>query len=63
MNVKFVTLRVISTLEGHIYVLVALSPTRIGCMELEFRGLEESLLGLGELGHGSPTFSVIEQTC
>ena len=52
MNVKFVTLRVISTLGGQIYVLDALSPTKIDCMHFDFRELDESFLGLGKLGRG-----------
>ena len=63
MNVKFVTLRVISTLGGKIYVLDAFIPTKIDCMDLDFGELDESFLGFDEVGRGSPTFTVIEQTC
>ena len=61
MHIKFVTLRVIWTLGGQIYVLDALSPTKIGLVDLDFGGLGESLIGLGDSGYGSPTFSVSDR--
>ena len=41
MDVKFMTLRVISTLGGQIYTLDAMSSTEIDCMDMEFGGLAE----------------------
>ena len=54
MHVKFVTLRAISTLGGQIYVLDALSPTKIDWIDMDFGGLDESSMGLSESGYGSP---------
>ena len=54
MNVKFVTLRVIWTLRGQIYVLDALSPTKIDWIFLDMEGLDELLIRIGELGHSFP---------
>ena len=50
MNVKFVTLHVLWTLGGQIYVLNALRPIMIDCIFLDIEGLGESFLGLGESG-------------
>lgn len=59
MHVKFVTLRVISTLGGQIYTVDVISPIEIDWMDLDFGGLDESFIGLGELGHDSLTFFVL----
>ena len=56
MDVKFVTLRVISTLGSKIHPLDEMSSTKIEFMDMDFRGLGESFVGLGESGIGSPTF-------
>ena len=50
MNVKFVTLRVLWTLGGQIYVLNALRPLMIDCIVLDMEGLGDSFLGLDESG-------------
>ena len=62
MDVKLETLRDISTLGNHIYGLEALNPTGNDCMDLDYRGLDELFIQLGELGRGSPTFYVTGQT-
>ena len=60
MHVKLETLRDISTLGNHIYVLDALSPTKNDCMDLNYGGLNKLFIRLGELGRGPLTFSVTE---
>ena len=62
MHVKFVTLRVISTLGGQIYTLDAMSSTETDYKDMDLGGLTELFIGLGDLGIGSPTFSVSEQS-
>ena len=54
MHIKFVTLRVIWTLGGQLYILNVLSPPEIGCMDLDIEGLDESLIRLDELGRSFP---------
>ena len=54
MDVKFLTLHVISTLRGHIYPLDEMSSTEIELLVMDFRGL-------GESGIGSPTLAVSEE--
>ena len=56
MDVKFITLRVISTLGGQIYTLDEMSSTEIEFMDMDFSGFGESFLGLGESSVGYPTF-------
>ena len=57
MDVKFVTLRVLWTLGGQIYVLDVIRPTKIDCMVLDIVGLGELLMRLGESGHSSHQIS------
>ena len=63
MNVMFETICVILTLAGQIYVLDALSLTEIDWIFLDNGGLDESFLGLSQLGGGSQTFFTTSQTC
>ena len=63
MHVKLETLRDISTLGNQIYVSNALSQNNLDYMDLGYGGLDDMLIRLGELGRGSPTFSVSEQAC
>lgn len=58
VDVKIVTLRDISTLGNQMYGLEALNPTRNECMDLDYGGLDELSIQLGELCRGSPTFYV-----
>ena len=57
MNVKLETLRDISTLGNQIYVLHALNPTKIDCMDLEYGGLTKLFIRLGQVGPWSHNLS------
>ena len=59
MDVKFVALRVISTLGSQIYPLDEKSLAEIEFMEMDLSGLGKLFLGLGESDSGSPTFAVL----
>ena len=59
MDVKFVALRVISTQGGQIYPFDEMSLAEIEFRDMDFSGISEVFLGLGESVSGSPTFDVL----